>query len=220
VVSRLAAVTPSTKASNTGSVVVVMAVVVVDAGAVVTVVLEVGVTVVETRLVVVVAVAQAVKTSQIRLRFIFVTSQVSWFQASIAMSTGSCSPLTSVRVPFHYVDTAVGSSGIAATERSTMKIYVGNLPFSTTNRDLETMFEKYGTVESAQVVTDRDTGRSRGFGFVEMNDESARKAITEMAEAAIDGRRLTVNEAKPRPQGGGDRRPQDRNRSRSGGYSR
>jgi hypothetical protein len=134
--------------------------------------------------------------------------------------TGSCSPLTSVRVPFHYVDTAVGSSGIAATERSTMKIYVGNLPFSTTNRDLETMFEKYGTVESAQVVTDRDTGRSRGFGFVEMNDEGARKAIAEMAEAAIDGRRLTVNEAKPRPQGGGDRRPQDRNRSRSGGYSR
>lgn len=163
---------------------------------------------------------QAVKTRPIRLRFMFVISQVSWFQASIAMSTGSCSPLTSVRVPFHYVDTAVGSSGIAATERSTMKIYVGNLPFSTTNRDLETMFEKYGTVESAQVVTDRDTGRSRGFGFVEMNDEGARKAIAEMAEAAIDGRRLTVNEAKPRPQGGGDRRPQDRNRSRSGGYSR
>jgi hypothetical protein len=53
-----------------------------------------------------------------------------------------------------------------------------------------------------------------------MNDEGARKAIAEMAEAAIDGRRLTVNEAKPRPQGGGDRRPQDRNRSRSGGYSR
>jgi hypothetical protein len=163
---------------------------------------------------------QAANTSPIRLRFMLVTSQVSWFQASIAMSTGSCSPLTSVRVPFHYVDTAVGSSGIAATERSTMKIYVGNLPFSTTNRDLETMFEKYGTVESAQVVTDRDTGRSRGFGFVEMNDEGARKAIAEMAEAAIDGRRLTVNEAKPRPQGGGDRRPQDRNRSRSGGYSR
>lgn len=137
------------------------------------------------------------------------------------MSTGSCSPLTSVRVPFHYVDTAVGLSGITARNGARMKIYVGNLPFSTTNRDLETMFEKFGTVESAQVVTDRDTGRSRGFGFVEMGDEAARKAITEMAEAAIDGRRLTVNEAKPRPQGGDrDRRPQDRNRSRSGGYSR
>ncbi|MDP3984009.1 MAG: RNA-binding protein [Acidimicrobiia bacterium] len=100
-----------------------------------------------------------------------------------------------------------------------MKIYVGNLPFSTTNRDLETMFEKFGTVESAQVVTDRDTGRSRGFGFVEMADDAARKAIDELGDTDIDGRRLTVNEAKPRPQGGGDRRP-DRNRSRSGGWSR
>ncbi len=101
-----------------------------------------------------------------------------------------------------------------------MKIYVGNLPFSTTNRDLEDLFSRFGAVESAQVVTDRDSGRSRGFGFVEMADADARKAIEELADKDVDGRRLTVNEAKPRPQGGGgDRRP-DRNRSRSGGWSR
>ncbi|HKX74534.1 MAG TPA: RNA-binding protein [Acidimicrobiia bacterium] len=100
-----------------------------------------------------------------------------------------------------------------------MKIYVGNLPFSTTNRDLEELFSPFGTVESAQVVTDRDSGRSRGFGFVEMADADARRAITELAEKDIDGRRLTVNEARPRPQGGGDRR-NDRSRSRSGGWSR
>jgi RNA recognition motif-containing protein len=100
-----------------------------------------------------------------------------------------------------------------------MKIYVGNLPFSTTNRDLEELFGRFGSVESAQVVTDRDTGRSRGFGFVEMADGDARRAIEELADTDVDGRKLTVNEAKPRPQGGGDRRP-DRNRSRSGGWSR
>lgn len=114
-------------------------------------------------------------------------------------------------------NTAVGSSGIAARIGARMKIYVGNLPFSTTNRDLETMFERFGAVESAQVVTDRDTGRSRGFGFVEMADGDARRAIEELADTDVDGRKLTVNEAKPRPQGGGDRR---NDRNRSGGWSR
>jgi RNA recognition motif-containing protein len=91
-----------------------------------------------------------------------------------------------------------------------MNIYVGNLPFSYTSADLEKMFTSHGTVSSAQVVTDRTTGRSRGFGFVEMdNDDEARAAITALAETDIDGRRLTVNEARPRV----ERRPSDR-----GGY--
>ncbi|HUU61646.1 MAG TPA: RNA-binding protein [Acidimicrobiia bacterium] len=91
-----------------------------------------------------------------------------------------------------------------------MNIYVGNLPFSYTSADLEKLFTKHGTVASAQVVTDRTTGRSRGFGFVEMeSDDEARAAITTLAETDIDGRRLTVNEARPRV----ERRPSDR-----GGY--
>jgi RNA recognition motif-containing protein len=99
-----------------------------------------------------------------------------------------------------------------------MKIYVGNLPFTATNRDLETIFERFGAVESAQVVTDRDSGRSRGFGFVEMADADARRAIEELADTDLDGRRLTVNEARPRTQSGPRR--SDRPHSQSGGWSR
>jgi RNA recognition motif-containing protein len=89
-----------------------------------------------------------------------------------------------------------------------MNIYVGNLPFSYTSADLEKLFTQYGAVESAQVVTDRNTGRSRGFGFVEMGSaDEARAAIEALAELDVAGRRLTVNEAKPRterrPSGGG-----------------
>ena len=79
-----------------------------------------------------------------------------------------------------------------------MNIYVGNLPFSTTGAELETLFGEYGNVESAQVITDRDTGRSRGFGFVEMADDAGRKAIEELDGSDMGGRRLTVNEARPR----------------------
>lgn len=80
-----------------------------------------------------------------------------------------------------------------------MNIYVGNLPFRTTEADLESMFSSYGEVSSAAIITDRDTGRSRGFGFVEMPDAaSARKAIEELEGSDMDGRRLTVNEARPR----------------------
>ena len=89
-----------------------------------------------------------------------------------------------------------------------MNIYVGNLPFSYVSADLEKLFTQYGAVESAQVVTDRNTGRSRGFGFVEMaSADEARAAIEALAELDVAGRRLTVNEAKPRterrPSGGG-----------------
>jgi RNA recognition motif-containing protein len=80
-----------------------------------------------------------------------------------------------------------------------MNIYVGNLPFRTTGDDLERLFAEYGQVDSAAVITDRDTGRSRGFGFVEMGDDAeARRAIEELDGHDLDGRRLRVNEAKPR----------------------
>jgi RNA recognition motif-containing protein len=75
---------------------------------------------------------------------------------------------------------------------------VGNLPFSTTSDDLANLFAKVGAVTSAQVVTDRETGRSRGFGFVEMGDDDARKAISELSGTQLDGRQITVNEARPR----------------------
>jgi RNA recognition motif-containing protein len=85
-----------------------------------------------------------------------------------------------------------------------MKLYVGNLSFNVTSADLEEMFSQYGKVTSAQVVQDRDTGRSRGFGFVEMVDgNAARQAIQALNDQEHDGRRLTVNEAKPREDRGG-----------------
>lgn len=89
-----------------------------------------------------------------------------------------------------------------------MNIYVGNLPYSYTSSSLETMFTPYGEVASAQVIMDRSTGRSRGFGFVEMADDAAgREAIEGLDGTDIDGRRLTVNEARPRQErrGGGGR---------------
>ena len=84
-----------------------------------------------------------------------------------------------------------------------MKVYVGNLSFSTTEAELRQLFEAHGQVNSATVVTDRDTGRSRGFGFVEMGDEDARKAISALHETEVGGRKLVVNEARPREDRGG-----------------
>lgn len=78
-------------------------------------------------------------------------------------------------------------------------LYVGNLTFDTTSSDLEKLFAEHGQVSSAQVIVDRDSGRSRGFGFVEMADsESAQAAITALDGRSIDGRNLTVNIAKKR----------------------
>ncbi|MFM8271612.1 MAG: RNA recognition motif domain-containing protein [Gemmata sp.] len=83
-------------------------------------------------------------------------------------------------------------------------IYVGNLPWSTTDDELSAMFQPFGTVTRAQVVMDRETGRSRGFGFVEMaNDTEAQAAIAALNNQAVNGRPLTVNVAKPREGGGG-----------------
>ncbi len=80
-----------------------------------------------------------------------------------------------------------------------MNIYVGNLPFSTTEADLRELFSEYGAITSASVITDRDTGRSRGFGFVELADSSAGStAIEKLDGHDWNGRRITVNEARPR----------------------
>jgi RNA recognition motif-containing protein len=77
------------------------------------------------------------------------------------------------------------------------KIYVGNLSFRTTENELASLFEQVGAVESVSIITDRETGRSRGFGFVSMNDDDAVKAIAQFNGKEIGGRALTVNEARP-----------------------
>ncbi len=87
-----------------------------------------------------------------------------------------------------------------------MKLYVGNLSFDTTSDDLKDLFSANGTVESASVVSDRDTGRSRGFGFVEMSSrDEGEDAINALNGKEVDGRTLTVNEARPREERGGSR---------------
>jgi len=85
------------------------------------------------------------------------------------------------------------------------KLYVGNLPYSADQQSLETTFSQCGTVDSVNVITDRDTGQSMGFDFVEMSSDSeAQKAIQELNGTEIDGREIKVNEAKPKaPRGGG-----------------
>ena len=94
------------------------------------------------------------------------------------------------------------------------RLYVGNLTYGTTDASLRQMFEAHGSVTTAQVIMDRDTGRSKGFGFVEMgNDEEAQAAIAALNGQQVDGRALTVNEARPKTEGGGG----DRGRGGFGG---
>jgi RNA recognition motif-containing protein len=85
------------------------------------------------------------------------------------------------------------------------KLYIGNLPFSATDEALQSLFSQAGTVESAKVITDRDSGRSKGFGFVEMSsDDEANNAIETLNEKEFEGRKLTVSEARPQaPRTGG-----------------
>jgi RNA recognition motif-containing protein len=78
------------------------------------------------------------------------------------------------------------------------KIYVGNLPFSSTEQDLQDLFSQHGTVESVKVITDRETGRSRGFGFVEMDETGANAAMEALNGSELGGRTLRVNEARER----------------------
>ena len=91
-----------------------------------------------------------------------------------------------------------------------MNIYVGNLPFNMGEDDLKEIFEEYGEISSVKIVSDKFTGRSKGFGFVEMeNDDEANNAIKELNNAEVSGRNIKVNESKPRSndnRGGGDRR--------------
>ena len=103
-----------------------------------------------------------------------------------------------------------------------MNLYVGNLSFKTTDASLKALFQAHGQVQSARVVIDRDSGRSKGFGFVEMtNSAEATAAINALNGTDVDGRTINVNEARPKPEGGG--RPSSERRSRggesSGGYS-
>ena len=100
------------------------------------------------------------------------------------------------------------------------KLYVGGLPYSVTEGRLEEIFTEYGAVTSARVISDKFTGQSRGFGFVEMNSsEDAQKAIDALNGTQLDGRTLVVNEAKPmeRRDGGGSRDGNGGGRSRNGG---
>jgi cold-inducible RNA-binding protein len=107
------------------------------------------------------------------------------------------------------------------------KIYVGNLSYQATENDLASLFEQAGEVESVTIITDRDTGRSKGFGFVEMSVEDADKAIAQFNGVEINGRTLTVNEARPREERsggggrggfGGGRNSGGRNSGGGGGY--
>ena len=83
------------------------------------------------------------------------------------------------------------------------RIYVGNLPFSATEESVRALFSKHGTVEKVSLITDRDTGRPRGFGFVEMSSADAARAIQALNGTDLGGRPLRVNEAQERPRGGG-----------------
>ncbi len=103
-----------------------------------------------------------------------------------------------------------------------MNIFVGSLPYSIVEADLEEAFADYGDVKSVKIIMDRESGRSKGFGFVEMpNDDEAKKAIEELNGAEVEGRTIVVNESRPKPQG--DRRSYNNNRgggNRGGGYNK
>ncbi len=88
-----------------------------------------------------------------------------------------------------------------------MNIYVGNLPFNLGEEDLKEIFEEYGEVTSSKIISDKFSGRSKGFGFIEMDsDDDANNAIKELNNAEVGGRNIKVNESKPREDRGGDRR--------------
>lgn len=96
------------------------------------------------------------------------------------------------------------------------RMYVGNLSYQTTETDLTSLFEQIGPVESVNIITDRDTGRSKGFGFVEMSNEDAEKAIAQFNGTELNGRALTVNEARPREERSGGRGGYGGGRDRGG----
>ncbi|MBU4538031.1 MAG: RNA-binding protein [Weeksellaceae bacterium] len=97
-----------------------------------------------------------------------------------------------------------------------MNIFVSNINYSTREESLQDLFSEFGEVSSAKIITDRETGRSRGFGFVEMSDEDGKNAIEALNGKELDGKELNVSEAKPREDK--PRRSFDNNRSGGGGY--
>lgn len=97
-----------------------------------------------------------------------------------------------------------------------MNIFVSNINYATQEQSLQDLFSEFGEVSSAKIITDRETGRSRGFGFVEMNDEDGKNAIESLNGKELDGKELNVSEAKPREDK--PRRSFDNNRSGGGGY--
>jgi cold-inducible RNA-binding protein len=99
-----------------------------------------------------------------------------------------------------------------------MRLYVGNLSYQTTENDLRSLFEQAGPVESVNIITDRDTGRSKGFGFVEMSNEDGNKAIEQFNGTELNGRAINVNEARPREERGGGRGGYGGGRGGRGGY--
>jgi len=102
-----------------------------------------------------------------------------------------------------------------------MNIYVGNLPFNLGEEDLKEIFEEYGEVASAKIIADKFSGRSKGFGFVEMeSDDEANNSIKELNNAEVGGRNIKVNESKPRSNDRGGDRGGDRRGGGGGGYQR
>lgn len=102
-----------------------------------------------------------------------------------------------------------------------MNIFVGSLPYSIVEADLEEAFGEYGTVESVKIITDKVSGKSKGFGFIEMpNDEEALKAIEELNGATVEGRTIVVNKSEPKPQGQGGPRRSFNSGPRGGGNNR
>lgn len=101
---------------------------------------------------------------------------------------------------------------------SNLNIYIGNLPYATTGQELQDIFSSYGEVKSAKIIIDRETGRSKGFGFVEMDDQEANTAIEDLHGAEYNGKQLTVNEARDRkPMNGGGRGFNNRPSGNGGG---
>src|SRR5262245_31822762 len=99
-----------------------------------------------------------------------------------------------------------------------MRLFVGNLSYGTTEDQLTDLFSQAGAVESTSIITDRDTGRSKGFGFVEMDSEAGAKAIEQFNGYELNGRNINVNEARPRNEGGGGGRGFGGNRGGGGGW--
>jgi len=127
----------------------------------------------------------------------------------------SPSPLGLARGDRFFCAAGTGPRGYAVGK----KLYVGNLSWGVTDDQLRSLFAAFGTVASAQVIVDRDTGRSKGFGFVEMgSDQEAQAAIDGMHGQTVDGRPLTVNEARPKEGGGGGRGGGGGGRGGGGGY--